>query len=209
MNQNTQFKVIGTDNQKPFINVGEVKELLGIGDGGNDGDDGVDGKSAYEIAVSKGFVGDEAAWLVSLKGKDGVNGKDADLTGVNAKIDVINQKLTYKNVTFTLHEPWVKNTDYGETDIVEVNNTVFIKGWVQDGNPFDEEHALIMTIAESARPLKGVPVTIQSASRLLHAVVTPSGELRIVLPDNAEPPQLVVGLISFNFSYPKLGAVSP
>lgn len=34
------------------------------------GDDGVDGKSAYEIAVEGGFIGTEAEWLDSLKGKD-------------------------------------------------------------------------------------------------------------------------------------------
>ena len=29
------------------------------------------GKSAYQIAVENGFVGDEAAWLLSLKGEKG------------------------------------------------------------------------------------------------------------------------------------------
>jgi lysophospholipase L1-like esterase len=37
---------------------------------------GADGKSAYEIAVAEGFVGDEAAWLASLKGADGAPGQD-------------------------------------------------------------------------------------------------------------------------------------
>ena len=40
---------------------------------------GLDGKSAFEIAVEHGFVGTEVEWLESLKGvdgKDGVNGKD-------------------------------------------------------------------------------------------------------------------------------------
>lgn len=32
---------------------------------------GADGKSAFEIAVGNGFVGTEAEWLESLKGKDG------------------------------------------------------------------------------------------------------------------------------------------
>lgn len=36
---------------------------------------GVDGKSAYEIALANGFVGTESAWLASLKGADG---KDAE-----------------------------------------------------------------------------------------------------------------------------------
>ena len=33
-----------------------------------------DGKSAYEIAVEKGFVGSEEEWLESLKGADGQQG---------------------------------------------------------------------------------------------------------------------------------------
>ena len=43
---------------------------------GRDGLDGTNGKSAFEIAVENGFVGTEAEWLESLKGKDGADGKD-------------------------------------------------------------------------------------------------------------------------------------
>lgn len=39
--------------------------------------DGVDGKSAYEIAVDSGFVGTPAEWLDSLKGEGGNAGKSA------------------------------------------------------------------------------------------------------------------------------------
>lgn len=41
---------------------------------------GVQGKSAYEIAVDNGFVGTEAEWLASLKGKDGKDFTYADFT---------------------------------------------------------------------------------------------------------------------------------
>src|SRR5678815_5882413 len=34
---------------------------------------GVNGASAYEVAVANGFVGDEAAWLASLVGADAVS----------------------------------------------------------------------------------------------------------------------------------------
>lgn len=47
-----------------------------IGPQGLQGERGQDGKSAYEIAVANGFVGDEAQWLESLKGRDGSPGKD-------------------------------------------------------------------------------------------------------------------------------------
>ncbi|WP_421877528.1 hypothetical protein [Marinoscillum sp.] len=38
------------------------------------GADGQDGASAYEVAVSNGFTGTEAEWLVSLNGTDGTDG---------------------------------------------------------------------------------------------------------------------------------------
>ena len=41
---------------------------------GKNGVDGKDGKSAYQIAVANGFGGDEAAWLLSLKGEKGEKG---------------------------------------------------------------------------------------------------------------------------------------
>ena len=66
--------------------IAEIKKQPGAkgdkgdkGDPGTDGADGADGKSAYQIAVEKGFEGDETAWLASLKGEkgaDGLIGKD-------------------------------------------------------------------------------------------------------------------------------------
>ena len=50
------------------------------GTNGTNGADGSDGKSAYEIAVENGFVGDETAWLASLKGEQGEQGPTG-LTG--------------------------------------------------------------------------------------------------------------------------------
>lgn len=41
----------------------------------HDGKDGVDGKSAYEIAVDNGYTGTEQAWLASLKGDKGDTGE--------------------------------------------------------------------------------------------------------------------------------------
>ena len=43
---------------------------------GDTGERGKDGKSAYEIAVEHGFVGDESQWLESLKGRNGEHGQD-------------------------------------------------------------------------------------------------------------------------------------
>lgn len=47
-----------------------------LGAKGDTGERGKDGKSAYEIAVEHGFVGDESQWLESLKGRDGERGQD-------------------------------------------------------------------------------------------------------------------------------------
>ena len=40
--------------------------------------DGVNGKSAYQIAVDNGFIGTEAEWLASLRGADGKDGMQPD-----------------------------------------------------------------------------------------------------------------------------------
>lgn len=44
----------------------EVFETMGV--------NGVDGLSAYQIAVNAGFVGTEEQWIASLKGADGTPG---------------------------------------------------------------------------------------------------------------------------------------
>lgn len=43
---------------------------------GVQGPDGVDGESAYDIAVRLGFTGTEQEWLDSLKGEPGQDGTD-------------------------------------------------------------------------------------------------------------------------------------
>lgn len=48
------------------------------------GANGKDGRSAYEIAIENGFVGTVAEWLESLKGMNGVDGKDG-LPGKDGK----------------------------------------------------------------------------------------------------------------------------
>lgn len=50
-----------------------IKDTL-AGAGALVGKDGKDGKSAYQSAVELGFVGTEAEWIASLKGKDGSDG---------------------------------------------------------------------------------------------------------------------------------------
>jgi hypothetical protein len=52
-------------------------------DGGGTGPAGADGDSAYEIAVANGFVGNQAAWLASLVGDDGIGILDANIDDDN------------------------------------------------------------------------------------------------------------------------------
>lgn len=44
---------------------------------GQDGSPGINGQSAYELAVENGFNGTLQEWLTSLKGDPGENGQDA------------------------------------------------------------------------------------------------------------------------------------
>ena len=68
---------------------------------GKDGAKGADGKSAYEVAVSNGFVGNEAAWLASLKSEKGDKGDagaggsggSADNTALQQEIDALKTAL--------------------------------------------------------------------------------------------------------------------
>lgn len=56
---------------------GNPGQWIAIG-GGSGGGTGIDGKSAYEIAVEHGFVGDEKIWLETLKGAQGPAGPQGD-----------------------------------------------------------------------------------------------------------------------------------
>lgn len=71
-----QFKVGRTAVLIDQFKIGTA--LVAIPGGGGSGEDG---KSAYELALAAGFVGDEAAWLESLRGADGQPGRD----GVDGK----------------------------------------------------------------------------------------------------------------------------
>lgn len=61
------------------------------GTNGIDGANGSNGKSAYEIAVANGFSGTETEWLESLKGSDGKDAPEIDLSGYATKDEL--QKL--------------------------------------------------------------------------------------------------------------------
>lgn len=59
------------------------EKIASVHDGAN-GKDGVDGASAYEIAVENGYTGTEAEWLSSLKGEKGDAG-DQGIQGIQGE----------------------------------------------------------------------------------------------------------------------------
>ncbi len=91
------------------------------GDTGDPGRKGSDGKSAYEIAVANGFVGDEAQWLESLKGRDGSPGKD----GKNGKSAF---EIAGGDVWFGSEEGWLNSLKgaKGDTGLPGKSATVTI-----------------------------------------------------------------------------------
>ena len=67
----------------PFRSISQIHAAGGgvAGEGtpgpqGPQGEPGVDGRSAYELAVVGGFIGTEAEWLDSLRGAAGLDGSD-------------------------------------------------------------------------------------------------------------------------------------
>lgn len=66
-----QLNLNKADKEDIYTKV-EIEEKIATGE--FKGQDGIDGKSAYEIAVEKGFKGTEEEWLLSLKGDKGEQG---------------------------------------------------------------------------------------------------------------------------------------
>jgi hypothetical protein len=57
--------------------------------GGQPGPPGKDGESAYQLAVDEGYVGTLDQWLASLRGKDGVPGKDGKSIEIKGYYDTL------------------------------------------------------------------------------------------------------------------------
>lgn len=66
--ETTVYEKILMNSQNAIVKVEEIYEKVNSGE--------LDGASAYELAKNNGFEGTEQEWLASLKGKDGIIGKD-------------------------------------------------------------------------------------------------------------------------------------
>ncbi len=125
------------------------------GTDGNPGRDGANGKSAYELAVEKGYAGTELLWLDSLRGaagvqgaagregkdgRDGRDGKDGDAGRDALAIDIlpaIDEEKGYPRGTFAEHRGGIiraiRNTD-------PITDAGLEKaGWVVSMNGIDRE----------------------------------------------------------------------
>lgn len=74
-------KVFHTHENKAILDkIGESATGNILFDGSEivSGNDGIDGKSAYQIAVDNGFTGTEIEWIESLKGETGSKGDKGD-----------------------------------------------------------------------------------------------------------------------------------
>ena len=87
--------------------------------------DGVDGKSAYQIAVDNGFIGTEAEWLASLRGADGKDGVQPDWN----QNDETAQDYV-KNRPFYLGDPV-------EAVLVEESTASFVDGYSEFQSTFE------------------------------------------------------------------------
>ena len=80
----------------PDISVFKIREDAQVE--GLQGKQGIEGKSAYDIAKEKGFAGTKTAWLASLKGEQGQKGEPGKVNVVqtlgDSKTDAMSQKAT-------------------------------------------------------------------------------------------------------------------
>ena len=60
---------------------------------------GLDGKSAFEIAVEHGFAGTETEWLKSLRGADGKDGITPDMSAYATKTDIADLQKQIESIS--------------------------------------------------------------------------------------------------------------
>jgi hypothetical protein len=130
-----------------------------VGPQGEQGPAGQDGKSAFEIAKDHGFEGDEAAWLESLKGKDGVDGEggSVDVSGLATKeeLQAVEDMLGGKALKY------ITQAEYDELPEEDKNNDAIV--WnitdaVKDSVDVDlSEYATIEFVNEAIAGVEAVP----------------------------------------------------
>lgn len=104
--------------------------------------DGIDGLSAYDIAVNNGFVGDEQSWLLSLKGEKGdfgssnvQDGQELDLPyeGSNTFTIPDNYSIVsvYKDIALNKKARYTRTANtITILDTLEAGDTINVRGLV-------------------------------------------------------------------------------
>ena len=87
---------------------------------GRQGNQGIQGKSAYEVAVDNGFVGTETEWLASLRAKIDQACVDGDYCAVNTVIPLTVDLLNYSKLYFVCGEDSV--SEGCQTVVVPLNS---------------------------------------------------------------------------------------
>ena len=124
------------------------------------GSNGKDGKSAYAIAVEKGFDGDEVAWLNSLKGTTTVTSSAVNLTGT-LTADGWSDTVPYtQTVTVTgLAESASPIIDVVVSDDVETGASQ-IKQWVYISKASAAENSLTVS-CYTKKPTIDLPILVK------------------------------------------------
>ena len=131
------------------------------------GADGVDGKSAFDIATEKGFTGSKDEWLESLKGAKGVDGHDGRSAN-NLEVDPILLGNFRNNdasgIEVLMIGPRFNDEELSESDITEnLQVTALFRGFnLRNSNENDEWKDLNNLTIESEDGnyvVKGLPFT--------------------------------------------------
>lgn len=105
-----------------------------------------DGKSAYELAVEKGWEGTEEAWLWSLKGAKGDTGKSGVYLGSGDMPEDCNVQIDLEGTPLNLND-YVTNAKYGKhlKEFSDLNDAVI----VLSGNKADKSNVYTKTEADN------------------------------------------------------------
>ena len=134
---------------------------------GTKGVDGVDGKSAFDIATEKGFTGSKDEWLESLKGAKGVDGHDGRSAN-NLEVDPILLGNFRNNdasgVEVIMIGPRFNDEELSESEITEnLQVTALFRGFnLRNSNENDEWkdiNNLTIEQEDGNYVVKGLPFT--------------------------------------------------
>ncbi len=131
---NSSKHLICTMSDGTSVDAGLVPTVKG--DDGEKGDDGADGKSAYEIAVEQGYSGTEEEWIASLHGEDGEDGFSPEIYVKESSSDryvltIVTKDSEYDTPNLKSGGGSGGTSDYNELDNLPKLNNEEIKGNIE------------------------------------------------------------------------------